>query len=150
MNDLFNPSEEHFALRRMVRDFSTREVEPQAAEHDRLEKFNHDLYRKMGELGLLGLTVDEAYGGSGMDATASVIVHEEIAASDPGFCLAYLAHAVLFANNLQHNGSEAQKARYLPGCCSGDLIGGMCMSEPELARSSVIGCEPRTRRAARV
>ncbi len=136
--DLFNPSEEHLALRQMLRDFAEREVDPQAAEHDRDERFNLPLFRKLGDLGLLGITVDEAHGGSGMDATAAVIACEELSAADPGFTLAYLAHAFLFANNLNQNGSTEQKARWLPGACSGALVGGMCMSEPG-AGTDVLG-----------
>ncbi len=138
MTDLFNPSDEHLALRRMVRDFAEKEVEPQAAEYDRTEKFNHALFRSLGDLGLLGITVEERFGGSGMDPTAAVIVHEELSAVDPGFCLAYLAHSMLFVNNLQQNGSDDQRKKYLPGACSGDLIGGMCMSEPG-AGTDVLG-----------
>ena len=128
--DLFNPGDEHKMLRETVRSFVQSEVEPQALEHDRQEKFNLPLFRKLGELGLLGLTVPESYGGSGMDAVAAVIVHEEISASDPGFCLAYLAHSMLCVNNLALNGSEEQKVRLLPGLCSGELVGAMAMSEP--------------------
>lgn len=130
MTDLFNPSPEHAALRRMVREFAEREVGPQALASDRDETFNLPLFRKLGELGLLGITAPEAHGGTGMDAVAAVIAHEELAAHDPGFTLAYLAHAILFVNNLAYNGSEAQRARYLPDACSGARIGGMCMSEP--------------------
>ena len=75
----------------MVRAFAEREVEPQALEFDKNEAFNHPLFLKLGELGLLGITVDPAYGGSGMDATAATIVHEELSAVDPGFTLAYWA-----------------------------------------------------------
>ncbi len=138
MNDLFNPTEEHQLLREMVRSFAEKEVRPQAAEHDRTETFNVGLFRKLGELGLLGITVSEAWGGSAMDAVAAVIAHEELAAADPGFCLAYLAHGMLFANNLAVNGSDEQRERILPGACSGALIGGMCMSEPD-AGTDVLG-----------
>jgi len=78
------------------------------------------------------------YGGSGMDATAAVIVHEELSAADPGLCLAYLAHSMLFTNNVYHNGNEEQKRRFLPGACDGSLIGGMGMSEPG-AGTDVLG-----------
>ena len=88
------------------------QVEPQAVKFNREERMNLPLFRKLGELGLLGVTVPEEYGGSGMDATAAVIVHEELSASDPAFCLAYLAHSMLFVNNLAQNGSEA---RWSPG-----------------------------------
>ena len=128
--DFANPTEEHTMLRSMIRDFVAEEVEPQALEYDREEKFNLDLFRKLGEYGLLGISVPEEYGGSGMDATAVAIVNEELSYSDPGFCLAYLAHAQLMVNNLAHNGNEAQKTRILPKVCSGEWIGCMAMSEP--------------------
>ena len=117
-------------LRDMVRNFVQEEVEPQAHEHDRHEKFNADLFRKLGDLGLLGITIGEEYGGVGMDATAVAIVNEELSYSDPGFCLAYLAHAQLMVNNLAYNGDEGQKGRILPLVCSGEWIGCMGMSEP--------------------
>ena len=129
--DLLNPSEEHKMLRDMVRSFVQTEVEPQAHEFDKKEKFNLPLFKKLSELGLLGITVPEAYGGSGLDATAVVIAHEELSASDPGFCLAYLAHTLLAVNNLAVNGSEEQKKKYLPGLSDGSLIGAMAMSEPD-------------------
>jgi isovaleryl-CoA dehydrogenase len=130
MEFLWSPSSEHMALREMVRHFAESEIAPQALEHDRAERFNLDLFRRLGELGLLGVTIDERFGGSGMDATAAVIVHEEISAHDPGFCLAYLAHSILFANNVAQNGNDAQKQNYLPKACDGSLVGGMCLSEP--------------------
>ncbi len=136
--DLYNPSEEHKMLRQTVRAFVKNEVEPQANEHDRHERFNIPLFRKLGEMGLLGITVDEEYGGSGMDATAAVIVHEELSASDPGFCLAYLAHSMLCVNNFAVNASEAQKKRVLPKLCSGEWIGAMGMSEPAVG-TDVLG-----------
>lgn len=138
MIDLFNPTEEHAALRRTIREFVEREVDPQAAEHDRAESLNVALFRKLGDLGVLGITVPETFGGSGMDAVAAVIVHEELAAADPGFTLAYLAHSMLFVNNLYQNASDAQRARYLPDACSGRKIGGMCMSEPSVG-TDVLG-----------
>ena len=76
--DLANPTEEHRMLRDMVRNFVQEEVEPQAHEHDRHEKFNAELFRKLGDLGLLGITIGEEYGGVGMDATAVAIVNEEL------------------------------------------------------------------------
>jgi len=137
-SDMYNPSEEHLMVREMVRDFVQEHVEPQALEHDRMEKFNLDMFKQLGELGLLGLTAPEEFGGAGMDATAAVIVHEELSASDPGFALAYLAHSMLFVNNLAVNGSDEQKARFLPGVCSGLAIGCMAMSEPDVG-TDVLG-----------
>jgi isovaleryl-CoA dehydrogenase len=138
--DLFNPTPEHAMLRQTVRSFVETEVEPQALEYDRKEKFNLPLFRKLGELGLLGITVPEEFGGVGMDATAAVVVHEELSAADPGFCLAYLAHSMLFVNNLAVNGSSEMKTKYLPGVCSGELIGCMAMSEPNFG-TDVMGIE---------
>src|SRR5215470_7111188 len=140
MADAFNPTPEHVALRQLVREFTEREVEPQAAAADRSETFNLALFRRLGDLGLLGITVPERFGGSGMDAVAAVIAHEELSASDPGFCLAYLAHSMLFANNLQQNGSDEQRERWLPAACSGRSIGGMCMSEPSVG-TDVLGLQ---------
>lgn len=117
-------------LRRTVRDFVVAEVEPQALEHDRAEKFNLPLFRKLGPMGLLGITVPEADGGTGMDALAAVIAHEEISASDPGFCLAYLAHSMLCVNNFAWNASDEQKRRLLPKLLTGEHVGAMGMSEP--------------------
>jgi isovaleryl-CoA dehydrogenase len=130
-SDIFNPTEEHKLLRQMVREFVINEVEPQALEYNEKEKFNISLFRKLGELGLLGLTVKMQDGGAGMDAVASVIVHEELAASDPGFALAYLAHSILFVNNFYQNASSYLKNKYLAKVISGEYIGGMCMTEPD-------------------
>ena len=130
--DLFNPTSEHSMIRETVQSFVKEEVEPQALEFDRKEKFNVSLFRKLGELGLLGLTVPEAYGGAGQDALAAVIVHEELSYSDPGFCLAYLAHSMLLVNNFAVNASEEMKKKFLPKMCSGEWIGGMAMSEPNI------------------
>ena len=136
--DIANPSEEHTMLREMVRDWTKEYVEPQALEHDKHERFNLPLMRSMGDLGLLGISAPEEFGGSGLDAVACTIVHEELSASDPGFALAYLAHSMLFTNNLAHNGSDEQKARILPKVCSGEWIGAMAMSEPD-AGTDVLG-----------
>mmetsp|Transcript_31979 Transcript_31979/g.49949 ORF Transcript_31979/g.49949 Transcript_31979/m.49949 type:complete len:462 (-) Transcript_31979:595-1980(-) len=136
--NILEPSEDHQLLRKMVRDFAEAEVDPQAMDFNRIEKFNVPLFKKLGELGLLGITVPEEYGGSGSDAVAACIAHEELSAADPAFCLSYLAHSLLFVNNLARNGSEEQKHKYLPAACSGDLIGGMCMSEPD-AGTDVLG-----------
>ena len=129
--DLYNPTEEHKMLRETIKNFVKEEVEPQAHKHDKSETFNLPLLRKLGELGLLGITTPDQYGGSGMDALAATIAHEEISASDPGFCLAYLAHAMLCVNNIAANASEEQKKRWLPKLCSGEWIGAMAMSEPD-------------------
>ncbi len=138
--DLYNPTPEHKMLRETVQSFTQAEVEPQAHHHDREEEFNLPLFRKLGELGLLGITVPEQYGGTGMDATAAVIVHEELSTSDPGFALAYLAHSMLCVNNIAVNGSEEQKKRVLPPLCSGEWVGSMAMSEPAIG-TDVLGMQ---------
>jgi isovaleryl-CoA dehydrogenase len=130
--DLLAPTPEHAALAETVRAFVAREVEPQALEHDRAERFNHALFRRAGELGLLGATLPEEHGGAGLDATAAVIVCEGLSRSDPGFALSVMAHAILFAHNLAVNGSDEQRARVLPRAASGEWIGGLCMTEPEV------------------
>ncbi len=138
--DLFNPSEEHRLLRETVRAFVADQVEPQAHKFDRDEKFNLPLFRQLGELGLLGISVPSDYGGSEMDAVSAVIAHEELSYSDPGFCLAYLAHSMLCVNNLAVNGSEEQKKKYLPALCTGEMVGAMAMSEPNYG-TDVLGME---------
>jgi isovaleryl-CoA dehydrogenase len=136
--NLFAPTDEHRLLAETVHAFVTQEVEPQAALFNREERFNLALFRRAGELGLLGLTVPESDGGAGLDALAAVLVHEALSAADPGFCLAYLAHAILFVNNFARNASAPQRARVLPKVISGEWVGGMCMTEPE-AGTDVLG-----------
>ena len=92
--DLLAPTPEHELLAATVREFVEREVEPQAAEHDRSETFNHALFRRAADLGLLGVTLPEEYGGAGLDATAAVIVYEALSSSDPGFALYRIGDAV--------------------------------------------------------
>ena len=89
--DLFAPTPEHALLAETLREFVAREVEPQAADHDRREAFNHALFRSAGELGLLGVTLPEQYGGAGLDAVAAVQVYEALSSADPGFSLFDLA-----------------------------------------------------------
>ncbi len=127
---LYNPTHEHAMLRQTMRQLVREVVEPQAMEHDQSGTFNTALLRKLGELGLVGVTVPDADGGAGLDAVASVIVHEELARSDPGFALGYLAHALLFVNNFYWAADDAQRARWLPDVLTGRRVGGMGMTEP--------------------
>jgi len=143
--DLFEPTPLHQQLSETLREFVSREVEPQAAEHDRTEIFNRALFRRAGELGLLGITIREAYGGSELGATAAVQVYEAISGSDPGFALSLLSHSVLFAQNVQVNGDEALRRRILPLAVSGEWIGGLCMTEPEVG-TDVLAMRTRARR----
>ena len=130
--DLCNPTDEHRMLRDMVAQFTRDEVEPQAEHHDVEGTLNVELFRKLGDLGLLGITIPAEAGGAGMDAVAAVIVHHELSKSDPGFCLAYLAHSMLFVNNFFNCSNADQRARYLPKVLSGEWIGGMAMTEPSV------------------
>jgi isovaleryl-CoA dehydrogenase len=143
--DLFAPSDEHRMLAATLDEFVAREVEPQAAAHDREEKFNLELFRRAGELGLLGITVPEEDGGAGLDAVAAVMIHEALSTADPGFALAYLAHSILFVNNFYHNAAPAQRSRILPRVLSGEWLGGMCMTEPEVG-TDVLGMRTTARR----
>jgi isovaleryl-CoA dehydrogenase len=140
--DLFAPTDEHALFAHSLREFVEREVEPQAAEHDRNERFNLPLFRRAGELGLLGVTLPERFGGAGLDAVAAVQLMEALSTSDPGFGLAVLAHSFLFAHNLSVNGDEAQCARIIPKAATGEWIGGMCMTEPEVG-TDVLGMRTR-------
>ncbi|MBN1239278.1 MAG: acyl-CoA dehydrogenase family protein, partial [Gammaproteobacteria bacterium] len=123
-------SGEHELLRRTVRQFVQNRVEPQAMEHDEAQTFNTELLRELGALSLIGVTIPDADGGAGMDAVASCIVHDELAYSDPGFTLGYLAHALLFVNNFYWAGNAAQRKRYLGRTLTGELVGAMGMTEP--------------------
>ena len=138
-------TDEHELLRQTVRQFVQNRVEPQAMEHDQTCTFNARLLAEVGQLGLLGVTIPEADGGAGMDATASVIVHDELAYSDPGFTLGYLAHSLLFVNNVYWASSAAQRKRYLPGVLSGAVVGGMGMTEPSVG-TDVLGMQTTARR----
>ena len=137
---LFNPTPEHAMLRDAVRRFVEQEVEPQAELHDERGTLNRALLRRCGDLGLLGLTVPAEDGGAGLDAVAAVIAHHELSRSDPGFTLAYLAHAILFVNNFSNAAAPAQRARILPGVLSGESIGAMAMTEPG-AGTDVLGMQ---------
>lgn len=149
LDKLYNPTEEHCQIRSLVRTFTADQVEPQANHYNKHELFNIDLFTQIQELGLDTLTLSEPY-GAGMDATAVAIVHEELSYSDPAFCLAYLAHSILFMNNLGLNGNKAQKDTWLsdvyPSNSKKDsirrIIGGMCMSEPG-AGTDVLGMKTK-------
>ena len=129
INNLFNPTNEHAILRNVVKKFTQEEILPFATENNRNEFFDKEIFKKMGMLGLLGITVDEKYGGSGMDAVSAVIAHEEIATHDPAIALSYLAHTILCVNNIAVNANDRQKKKLLPDLCSGKNIGAMALSE---------------------
>ncbi len=126
----FDLGEEIDMLRDSVRRFAEAEIAPRAAEIDRSNEFPNDLWRKMGELGVLGLTVEEEYGGAGMGYVAHTIAVEEISRASASVGLSYGAHSNLCVNQIRRNGTEAQKRQYLPKLISGEHIGALAMSEP--------------------
>ena len=116
-------------LRESVSAFAADEIAPRAAEIDRSNDFPHDLWRKMGALGVLGVTVEEEYGGAGMGYLEHCVAMEEISRASASVGLSYGAHSNLCVNQIRKNGSEEQKRRYLPGLISGEQVGALAMSE---------------------
>jgi isovaleryl-CoA dehydrogenase len=136
----FDPdlTEELELLRQSTRRFCDAELAPRAAQIDRANEFPADLWKKLGELGLLGMTVPEAHGGTGLGYLAHVIAVEEVSRASASVGLSYGAHSNLCVNNLYLNGTEEQRRRYLPKLCSGEFVGALAMSEPG-AGSDVVG-----------
>ncbi len=138
MNQAVPLTEELELLRDSVRRFAEEAIAPHAEEIDRSNQFPNALWTQMGELGLLGMTIPESHGGSDMGYLAHLIAMEEISRASASVGLSYVAHSNLCLNNLFEHANEAQRQKYVPGLCSGELIGALAMSEPG-AGSDVVG-----------
>lgn len=136
----FALTEQQLEMQEMVRRFAREQLATKAAEIDQTCRFPRESFDEMGRLGLLGLLVPEQYGGVGESVTTFCVVMEEIAYACAATALSYLAHSVLCAYNLSHNGSEEQKMKYLPDLCSGKKIGCLCITEPG-AGSDALGMQ---------
>lgn len=131
-------SEAQRLIQQSVRDFARDQIDPIADQIDREDRFPDHLWPQLGQLGLLGVTIEERYGGSDAGLLAGVIATEEIARASASVALSYGAHANLCANNIAANASESQKEQYLPGLCDGSAIGALALTEPE-AGSDAMG-----------
>ena len=141
----FNHGEDIDALRAAVADFAQAEIAPRAAEIDRSDQFPMDLWPKLGQLGVLGITAPEEYGGANMGYLAHIVAMEEISRASASVGLSYGAHSNLCVNQIKRNGDQAQRERYLPGLISGQSIGALAMSEPN-AGSDVVSMKLRAER----
>jgi len=139
---MFSFTEEHKLLIQSVTALAKEHLAPKAEELDEKEGFNEVAFQKMAELGLLGITADEKYGGANLGAFEATLVMEKLAEACASTTLSYLAHSILCVNNIHASASESQKQKYLPKLISGEWLGAMAMTEPE-AGSDALGLQTR-------
>jgi len=136
----FELNKEQKMIQKAVKEFMRKNIAPLAEEIDKNDRFPDGIWKTLGELGLLGIGIPEAYGGTGLDIPAFILAVEQMARTSPALALSYVAHVNLCCHNLAHNASEELKQKYLPGLCSGDLVGCMGLTEPD-AGSDAVGIQ---------
>ena len=136
----FELTREQKMIVKNIKEFMRKEIAPISEELDREDRLPEGIWHTMGDLGLLGLGIPEAYGGCGLDKFTFTLVTEQIARVCPGLALSFAAHTNLCAHNIEYNASEEQKQKYLPGLCSGDLVGCLGLTEPG-AGSDAVGIQ---------
>jgi isovaleryl-CoA dehydrogenase len=144
----FELSEAHKMLAESVYDFMLREIDPIAEQIDREDRLPDWVWKKLGDLGWMGVTVPETYGGSGMDYLAQCICLEQMSRICPALSLSCHAHSNLCCDNLYRNGNEAQRQKYLPPLCKGEKLGALALTEPN-AGSDAVGIQMRAKRDGR-
>ena len=133
----FNMTEQHIMLKESIRNFAAKEIWPIAEEVDLKDEWPEGMWQKLGALGIMGITVDESYGGAGADLLSAVLVLEELAKASPAIALSWVAHANLCLDNLNRNANLEQKQKYLPNLCSGKHIGALGITEPNAGSDAV-------------
>jgi isovaleryl-CoA dehydrogenase len=133
----FNFSDQHIMLRKSIRNFAAKEIWPIAEHIDEEDKWPAGMWQKLANMGIMGITVAEEYGGAGADLISAIIVLEELSKASPAIALSWGAHANLCCNNLNHNASPNQKSKYLPPLCMGQHIGALGLTEPNAGSDAV-------------
>ncbi len=133
----FNFSDQHIMLRESIRNFAAKEIWPIAEHIDEEDKWPDGMWQKLANMGIMGITVNEEYGGAGADLISAIIVLEELSKASPAIALSWGAHANLCCNNLNHNASPNQKNKYLPPLCTGQHIGALGLTEPNAGSDAV-------------
>ncbi len=139
-------SNEELMLAETVYKWALNELAPIQEEIDEQDKLPDDFFKKLGQLGILGITIDEKYGGSGQGIMMQTLAVEQISRICPGPGMSYGAHSNLCANNIHKNGNEAQKSKYLPPMCTGEHIGALCLTEPNAGSDALSGMRTHARK----